>query len=125
MQQFEAHAGPGTISVSGSLGLGEGLPLSLKLEAHNARPLASDLITANIDMDVSVNGPLRQKLDVAGKLHLNRANLTIPNALPPSVAVLDVRRAGAPPQPPRPSSTISITISRSMRRARCSWAAAA
>jgi translocation and assembly module TamB len=43
---------------------------------------------------------------VAGKLHLNRANLTIPNALPPSVAVLDVRRAGAPPQPPRPSSTI-------------------
>jgi translocation and assembly module TamB len=106
LQQLEAHAGPGTISVSGSLGLGEGLPLSLKIEAHNARPLASDLITANIDMDLSINGPLRQKLDVAGKLHLNRANLTIPNALPPSVAVLDVRRAGAPPQPPRTSSTI-------------------
>ena len=106
LQQLEAHAGPGTISVSGSLGLGEGLPLALKIEAHNARPLASDLITANIDMDLTVSGPLRQKLDVAGKLHLNRANLTIPNALPPSVAVLDVRRAGAPPQPPQPSSTI-------------------
>jgi translocation and assembly module TamB len=106
LQQLQAHAGPGTISVSGSLGLGAGLPLSLKIEARNARPLASDLITANIDMDLSVNGPLRQKLDVAGKLHLNRANLTIPNALPPSVAVLDVRRAGAPPLPPRPSSLI-------------------
>jgi translocation and assembly module TamB len=106
LQQLEAHAGPGTISVSGSLGLDAGLPLALKIEAHNARPLASDLITANLDMDLTVNGPLRQKLDVAGKLHLNRANLTIPNALPPSVAVLDVRRAGAPPQPPRPSSTI-------------------
>ncbi len=106
LQQLEAHAGPGTLSVSGSLGLGEGLPLALKIEAHNARPLASDLITANIDMNLTVNGPLRQKLDVAGKLHLNRANLTIPNALPPSVAVLDVRRAGAPPLPPRPSSVV-------------------
>jgi len=106
LQQLEAHAGPGTISVSGSLGLGTGLPLSLKVEARNARPLASDLITANVDMDLTVSGPLRQKLDVAGKLNLNRANLTIPNALPPSVAVLDVRRSGEPPQPPRPSSLI-------------------
>ena len=106
LQQLEAHAGQGTVSVSGSLGLGAGLPLSLKIEAHNARPLASDLITANVDMDLTVKGPLRQKLDVAGRLHLNRANLTIPNALPPSVAVLDVRRAGAPPLPPPPSSLI-------------------
>ena len=85
---------PGTVSISGSLGLGAGLPLSLKIEAHNARPLASDLITANLDMDLTIVGPLRQKLDASGKLHINRADLNIPNALPPTVAVLDVRRPG-------------------------------
>jgi translocation and assembly module TamB len=103
LQQFTAHASPGTVSISGSLGLGAGLPLSLKIAAHNARPLASDLITANLDMDLTIVGPLRQKLDASGKLHINRADLNIPNALPPTVAVLDVRRPGQQPLPPRPS----------------------
>jgi translocation and assembly module TamB len=103
LQQLEAHAGPGTISVSGTLGLGAGLPLNLKLEAHNAQPLTSDLITANVNMNYTLIGPLRGRLDAAGDLHINRAVLNIPNALPPSVAVLDVRRPGqhAPPEPVR------------------------
>ena len=50
--------------------------------------------TANVDTDLTVQGPLRQKLDVAGKLHINRANLNIPNALPPNVAVLEDRLGG-------------------------------
>ena len=103
VQNLVAHAGPGTITANGSLGLSGTMPLSVKVEAHNARPLASDLITANIDMDLSVSGPLRQKLDAAGTLHIIRADLNIPNALPPSVAVLDVRKPGQPVQPPRTS----------------------
>ncbi len=104
MQNLVAHAGPGTITANGSLRLSGAMPLSIKVEAHNARPLASDLITANIDMDLSVSGPLRQKLDVAGTLHIIRADLNIPNALPPSVAVLDVRKPGQQAQPPRTSN---------------------
>jgi translocation and assembly module TamB len=105
LQQLTANAAPGTISVSGSLGLGAGYPLSLKLEAHNAKPLASDLVTANLDMDLTVVGPLHE-LSAAGKLHINRADLNIPNALPPSVAVLDVRRPGEQPPPTRKSTII-------------------
>jgi translocation and assembly module TamB len=104
LKQFVAHAAPGTISISGSLGLGTGLPLSLKVEAHNARPLNSDLIKATVDMNLTVSGLLRQKLDAVGSLHIDRADLTIPNALPPNVAVLDVRRPGVQPQPPRPNA---------------------
>jgi len=33
--------------------LDAGLPLALKIEAHNRAALASDLITANLDMDLT------------------------------------------------------------------------
>lgn len=104
LQSLVAHAGPGTISAKGSLGLQQGMPLSLQLEAHNARPFASDLITANADMDLTIRGPLRQQLEAAGKLHVIRADLNIPNALPPNVAVLDVRKPGQQVQPQRPNT---------------------
>ena len=80
------------------------MPLSVKFEAHNARPLASDLVTVNADLNLTVSGPLRQRLDAVGTLHINRADLNIPNALPPSVAVLDVRRPGQQVEPPREST---------------------
>jgi len=104
LQNLMAHAGPGTVAVNGSLGLAGDMPLAVKLQAHNARPLASDLITANIDMDLTLNGPLQKKIDAAGSLHIIRADLNIPNALPPSVALLDVRKPGQQVQPPRPSN---------------------
>ncbi|HEY5020364.1 MAG TPA: translocation/assembly module TamB domain-containing protein, partial [Steroidobacteraceae bacterium] len=106
LQQFVAHAGPGTISVSGTLGLAGDWPLNLQLEARNAQPLTSDLITANVDMNLTLTGQLRQKLDAAGRLHINHADLNIPNALPPSVAVLDVRRPGQQAAPERSSSVL-------------------
>jgi translocation and assembly module TamB len=113
LQNLVAHAGPGSVAVNGSLGLAGDMPLAVKLEAHNARPLASDLITANIDMDLTLNGPLRKKIDAAGSLHVIRADLNIPNALPPSVAVLDVRKPGQQVQPPRPSNfefALNLTV---------------
>ncbi|HEY6452848.1 MAG TPA: translocation/assembly module TamB domain-containing protein [Steroidobacteraceae bacterium] len=94
LQQFVAHAGTGTLSASGTMGLTGGWPLNLKLEAHDAQPLSSDLVTANVNMDFAVTGELRRRVEVEGRLHINHADLNIPNALPPSVAVLDVRRPG-------------------------------
>jgi translocation and assembly module TamB len=110
LSDFTAHAGPGTISMTGSLGLTGDLPLSLKLEAHNARPLNSDLITATLDMDLTLIGPLRQQLEAAGKLHIVRADLNIPNALPPDIAVLDVRRTGQKSAPPPRSSIPKVGL---------------
>ena len=109
LQEFTAHAGAGTVSASGTLGLTGQWPVNLKLDAHNAQPLTSDLITANLDMNLTLTGQLRQKLDAAGRLHINHADLNIPNALPPSVAVLDVRRPGEHVAP-EPSSSVLINL---------------
>jgi translocation and assembly module TamB len=108
LQQFTAHAGSGTISASGTLGLGGGdLPVALQLTAHGARPFASDLLTATIDMDLKITGGLRSQLNAAGRVQIDRADINIPNALPPNVAVLNVVRRGQKPAPPsKPSTTI-------------------
>ena len=99
---FTAHAGPGTVSVSGTVGaLAPDRTVDLKVTARNAQPLATDLLTANMDLDLTLHGQASTRLDLAGKILIHRADINIPNALPPTVAVLDVRRPGqtAPPPP--------------------------
>ncbi len=95
IDSFSARAAPGSVSMSGSIGLLQpGLPVDLKIGAKNAEPIASSLVTANLDADIAVTGTARARLDVAGTIHVNRANFGIPGSLPPNVAVLDVRRRG-------------------------------
>jgi translocation and assembly module TamB len=108
LKQFTAHAGSGTITASGTLGLGEGnLPVALQVAAHGARPFASDLLTATIDMELKISGGLRTQLNAAGSVQIDRADINIPNALPPDVAVLNVVRPG---QQPTPVAKTSLTI---------------
>src|SRR6185437_3148875 len=101
IEQLTAHAAPGNISIEGTVGvLQPKMPVDIKLTAKDAQPIASEIVTANLDADVQVKGTAREQLDVDGKIHLNRANISIPNGMPPNVAVLDVEREGAPPPPP-------------------------
>jgi translocation and assembly module TamB len=95
IKSFTAAAAPGTVSMSGSVGvLQKGIPVDLKITAQNAQPLVSKLITSNLNADLTIKGTARERLDVAGSLHLNRTLIGIPNGLPLNVAVLDVRRRG-------------------------------
>jgi translocation and assembly module TamB len=95
IKSLTASAAPGTISMTGTIGvLQPGWPVDLKLVAKNARPIASTLVTANLDADLHISGSARKRIDVAGSVRLNRTNIGIPNSLPPDVAVLDVRRRG-------------------------------
>jgi translocation and assembly module TamB len=111
LKQFTAHAGKGTITASGTLGLGSGdLPVALQLTARGARPFASDLLTATIDMDLTISGGLRGQLKAAGSVHIDRADITIPNALPPDVQVLNVVRAGQKPVPVAKSSALIVAL---------------
>jgi translocation and assembly module TamB len=81
--------------MSGRVGvLQKGVPVDLKITARNAQPLVSKLITANLNADLTIMGTARERLDVAGTLHLNKTLIGIPNGLPLNVAVLDVRRRG-------------------------------
>jgi translocation and assembly module TamB len=107
IKTFTARAGDGSISASGWIGvLRQDVPLDLKLIARNAQPIASTLFTANLDADLHVHGSARGRIDVDGKVHLNRTIIGIPNTLPPNVAVLNVRRRGQQAVLPAPKARI-------------------
>ncbi|MGH8140667.1 MAG: translocation/assembly module TamB domain-containing protein [Steroidobacteraceae bacterium] len=100
IEKLTARAAPGDVSVAGTIGvLQPKIPVDLKLTARNAQPIANNIITANLDTEIHVSGTARERLNVAGTVHINRADVEVPSGLPPNVAVLDVRRPGQAPQP--------------------------
>ena len=110
IQNLIAKAAPGTVSITGTIGaLQPHIPIDIKLTAKNAQPIASNIITANLDADIHVTGTAREQLNVDGKLRVNRANIEIPSGFPPDVAVLDVRRPGKPP-PPKPEKPLVVNL---------------
>ncbi|MBB2155799.1 DUF490 domain-containing protein [Gluconacetobacter diazotrophicus] len=102
IDNFSASAGPGRITVNGTLGAFQpGLPIDLRITADHARPLSSDLVTAEINTDMTIRGRLASRIDVAGRVVIPHAEINIPNSLPPSIARLDVIRPGADGQVPQ------------------------
>ncbi len=101
IHKITARAAPGDLSISGTIGvLQPRLPVDIKLTAKNAQPIASNIVTANVNADILVSGAVREKLDVSGNVRVNRATVQVPSGFPPNVAVLDVRRPGEAPPPP-------------------------
>jgi translocation and assembly module TamB len=57
-------------------------------------------------------------MTASGTIHILRASINIPNSLPPSVAVLNVRRPGQkPPPPPGPPLPITLDLTLEAPRA--------
>jgi translocation and assembly module TamB len=103
LQDFKATAGHGTITGHGSVDLGTaGYPIDLALNADNATPVASDLVTETLDAVLTLRGALLGALALDGDIDLRKANINIPKSLPPSVANLPIVTRGAPPAPPPP-----------------------
>ena len=108
--RFTAKAGAGTISLSGTVGvMAPGQPVDLTVTARNARPLASDQISATLDADMTIRGQAAGQLTVGGSVHIQRAEARVPDRLPTSIAVLPVRVAGTKP-PPAPAATSVIAL---------------
>jgi len=111
LQQFNGKAGDGTIAINGTVGVVAPMPIDLTITARNARPLASDLLNATMNADLTVKGEVAGDLAVGGRIHINNANIQIPDKFPQSVAVLQVRRPGQkPPPPPPPSKPIALDL---------------
>jgi autotransporter translocation and assembly factor TamB len=109
--QFSAKAGAGTLGGGGTIGvLSPGLPLDLTLTARNAKPLSSDLISAELDADLTIRGEALGQLTVAGTLHVRRADLRVPERLPSSIAVLAGRCPLAKPRPHRPAPPMDVAL---------------
>jgi translocation and assembly module TamB len=119
IESFKATAGTGTIAVAGRVGaLAPTIPLDLTVTAHNAEPIQSDLLTAQFDTDVHVSGAVTSGMKASGTIHILHASINIPNSLPPSVAVLNVRRPGQkPPPPPSPPLPIGLDLTLEAPRA--------
>ena len=90
---LRGQAGPGTIAIDGTAGLGAGTPLDLVIRLAGARPLASDRLSADLDGTISIKGPAAGPT-IAGRILVRGAELRIPERLPASVAVLNVQRPG-------------------------------
>lgn len=105
------HAGAGTITASGSVGLKGPMPVNITLAMRNARLLESDRLTADLNADLALRGDLETALAASGSIAILRASINIPEHLPTSIAVLNVRVAGQkPPPPPKPSATIRLDL---------------
>ena len=112
VSSLEGHAGPGTIAIGGNIDLAApGMPVNLTITARNARPLATDLLTANLNADLSLRGAALGRLVLGGRVDVLEARIGIPKSMPVSVPVLAVRLAGAPPpRPPAPPPAVGLDL---------------
>jgi translocation and assembly module TamB len=112
--RFTGRAGEGNLSARGILGLAGAMPVDLALTARRARPLASDRMTVTLDADLALRGELEGRLAASGTVRVDSAEIRIPDKLPPSIAVLDVRVPGerpSPPPAPPPEIALDIMVS--------------
>jgi translocation and assembly module TamB len=100
LTRFTARtAGGGSLGGSGLVDLGKPrLPFDLNITANAARPVNSDLGNATLDGDLRFTGEALGESRIAGKLSVRRAELRIPDKLPPSIRSLPgVRERGQRP----------------------------
>ncbi|MBR0673573.1 translocation/assembly module TamB domain-containing protein, partial [Neoroseomonas soli] len=101
--------GGGTLGVTGTLSpFAPGLPVEIAVTARGARPLRSDLVSSAFDADLRFLGRALEEARLAGRIAVQRMDITVPERLPASVQHLDgvrergTRPAGTPPLNPPP-----------------------
>ncbi|MBV8915224.1 MAG: translocation/assembly module TamB domain-containing protein [Acetobacteraceae bacterium] len=110
------RAGAGSVSVTGSVGvLAPGVPLDLTITASNARPITSDQLQMDLDANLTLRGRAEEVTNLGGRVLIRRAEIRIPESLPPTVAALDVIRPGqkatAPAKAgPTPSIVLNLQV---------------
>jgi len=122
IERLTARAGPGTLTAEGSAGvLAPDLPVDLRLVGRNVRPLQSDLLEATGDLDLRLRGQATGTAGLTGSVRLSRADIRLPQRLPPTVAVLEVQERGerdhpnplgrrSAPRLPVPSFGLDLTL---------------
>jgi translocation and assembly module TamB len=90
------------------------MPIDIRLEAKDARPIASNLMTASMSGTLALSGGLKSGMILTGRTQVTSGEINLPDSFPPDIAVLDVRRRGQPPPPPPPRQT-SVKLDLSIR----------
>lgn len=95
LQNFSAVAGHGKMTGYGSINLADPmLPVDLTLNAEQATPIASDLLTETLNAALTLQGNLKANTLLSGNIDILKANINIPRSLPASVANLPIHYAG-------------------------------
>lgn len=87
----------GTIAVQGSVGLVKGFDADLRIALNNATYVDGTLVTATVNGNLTVKGPLLTNPALGGTIALVRANITVPAKLPASLAEINVKHRNTPP----------------------------
>lgn len=100
--------GGGKISGSGTVGFapGSGLPADLKIKLDRAVYADGRVVLAKLSGELTVTGPLQRGPLLGGTIRLRRADITIPERLPASLANANVKHKNAPADVVRQSREI-------------------
>ncbi|WP_234189600.1 translocation/assembly module TamB domain-containing protein [Shinella sp. NM-101] len=90
-------ASGGQLSASGTVGIdpASGFPVDVAIKLGDITYVDGTLVTANVTGDLTLKGPVAA-LALGGKVHINKANITIPQKLPASLSEIDIKHRNAP-----------------------------
>ncbi|MDB5525687.1 MAG: hypothetical protein JWM58_3450 [Rhizobium sp.] len=91
-------AGGGTVNISGTIGItpNQGFPADIKIALKNAVYTDGKVVAAKLSGDLGISGSLVGSPVLNGKIRLARADITIPQKLPGTLAQLKVKHRNAP-----------------------------
>lgn len=112
---LKGRAGKGTVSADGDIDLwSPGMPVNLAINAKDARLLAGTLMTVDGDATLKLTGQAQSHVNLIGSVRIDDGEVNLPETLPGSVAVLDVRRKGQkyspPPKSKSPVIGLNVTV---------------
>ena len=88
----------GTLSAAGTVGMNNGFPADLALKLNKGRYVDPGLVSAEVDADLKITGPLASPSGSAlfgGSITINKADITIPEYLPGAIPPVEVRHVNA------------------------------
>ncbi|GMB83427.1 translocation/assembly module TamB domain-containing protein [Shinella zoogloeoides] len=90
-------ASGGQLSANGTVGIdpASGFPVDVAIKLGDIVYVDGTLVTGNIAGDLTLKGPVAD-LALAGKVRINKANITIPQKLPASLSEIDIKHRNAP-----------------------------
>jgi translocation and assembly module TamB len=99
IETLTASTAGGGLSASGVVGLaaGAGFPANLTITLADFRYQDGRLITAAVNGQLTLTGPLAGQPVLGGVVNVERAEITVPEGLPAGTALLDVEHRAPPP----------------------------
>ncbi|MEO1111295.1 MAG: translocation/assembly module TamB domain-containing protein [Pseudomonadota bacterium] len=88
----------GSLSASGTVGMNDGFPADLALKLNRGRYVDPGLVTAEVDADIKITGPLAAASNsalIGGTITINKADISIPEYLPGAIPPVEVKHVNA------------------------------